>query len=460
MYAIDECSVCGERQRTIVSEYNRLIFLDNMWESDLARFDYALCHGCGLVYATRRPDREEYNYLYENFNEFLARRHNPKSLNVAVLTPEKREELDAAFLPWWELRTAPGERTALRKTLQRELENVLTYVPQIMRHMPLEGTKVLYIRAKGGALADFMKRLLGVAQVDLITLFPTHKYLAEKYAGIRAVSNLDYEDFKVPFDEKYDLIIENHILIHMLDPTKTFEVFASHLNPGGALFLHKELADNRLYEKGKNLFAELRPFHYQQFDLPTVERMLHRYGFSPVFLRYQNDAAGSEILGLAKFDREPGKCPRIGAAELRARRAMYARWRDESILSLPKARAEALFGDELESIWKRVRANGGLKPNKKGRLVALRSFPEAGDAELAISEALRRYGGSSSISVRERSKNWLAGMLKDTKAADWVSKKFVGTRVGRWVDLNVHGRRKARARKPRYLSSKRGWPGS
>lgn len=451
MYAIDECSVCGERQRTIVSEYNRLIFLEKMWESDLARFDYALCHGCGLVYATRRPDREEYDYLYENFNEFLARRHNPKSLNVAVLTPEKREQLDAAFLPWWELHTAPGRITALRKALQWELKNVLTYVPQITRHMPLEGTKVLYIRAKGGALADYMKRQLGVAQVDLITLFPTHKYLAEKYAGIRAVSSLDYENFKIPFDEKYDLIIENHILIHMLDPTKTFDVFTSHLNPGGALFLQNELADNRLYDKKKNLFAELRPFHYQQFDLPTVERMLHRYGFSSVFMRDQNDRAGPEILGLAKFDSEPGKCPRIGAAELRARRAMYARWRDESILSLPKERAEALFGDELESIWKRVRANGGLKPNKKGGLVALRSFPEAGDAELAISEALRCYGGSSSLSVWERSKNWLAGM-----PADWVSKKFVGTRVARWVDLKVRERRKARASKPRNLNAKRG----
>lgn len=456
MYLIDACMVCGEKRRTIVSHHNRLVFLESMWQSDLARFDYALCHGCGLVYATRRPNREEYDYLYGNFNEFLARRANPKSLNVDVLTPEKRAELDREFLPWWELRIAPGKKSAIRKALQWELQNVLTYVPQIMRHMPLEGAKVLHVRAKGGTLADFMKRLLGAAQVDLITLFPTHKYLAEKYADIRAVSCLDYEDFKVPFDDKYDLIIENHILIHMLDPTKTFEAFASHLNPGGALFIHKELADNRLYEKKKNLFAELRPFHYQQFDLPTVERMLHRFGFSPVFLRDQNDAADSEILGLTKSDLKPGKCPRIGAAELRARLAMYVRWRDESILSLPRERAEALYGDELKSIWKRVKASGGLKSNEKGSLTGFRPFPEAGDSELVIEEAFDRHRSG----FQERSKDWGAAMLRDTRAAKWISTKLAGTHVARWVDLRVHKRqktqeRKVRDRAPRYLSSKR-----
>ena len=63
MLPVPACTVCGETERTIVAEYNRLIFLDAVWRSDLARYDYALCHGCGLVHPTRRPDREEYEYL-------------------------------------------------------------------------------------------------------------------------------------------------------------------------------------------------------------------------------------------------------------------------------------------------------------------------------------------------------------------------------------------------------------
>lgn len=449
MYVVDACMVCGEKQRTIVSEYNRLIFIESMWQSELARFDYALCHGCGLVYATRRPDRSEYDFLYANFNEFLGRRPNSRSLNVPELTDERIEELDRGFVPWWELRSASARKSTLRKKLQWELENVLTYVPYIMRHVPLEGAKVLHVRAKGGTLADFMKRLLGVAQVDLITLFPAHKYLAEKSGEVRAISCLDYEDFQIPFEEQYDLIIENHILIHMLDSNKTFDVFSSHLKEGGCIFIHKELADTRLFDKGKNLFAELRPFHFQQFDLPTVERIFQRYGFTPIFLRDQNDAGDPEIFGLAKRDHTPGKCRRIGSAALRERLTMYARWRDESILSLPKERAETLYGDELKQIWKRVRASGGLKPGKKGGLIAYRAFPEAGESELVISGALEHANNS----LRERSKSWLADTLKDTKTADWISRRLGGTRVGKWVDLKVHKRQRVRRRQRRYLSS-------
>jgi hypothetical protein len=62
MYSVDACMVCGEAQRTIIAEYNRLIFIESMRQSDLARFNYALCHGCGLVYATRRPERAEYDF--------------------------------------------------------------------------------------------------------------------------------------------------------------------------------------------------------------------------------------------------------------------------------------------------------------------------------------------------------------------------------------------------------------
>ena len=73
MYTVEGCGVCEETRRTVVCEYNRLIFHDSMWDKDLARYNYALCHGCGIVYSTRRPERAEYEFLYENFSEFLLR---------------------------------------------------------------------------------------------------------------------------------------------------------------------------------------------------------------------------------------------------------------------------------------------------------------------------------------------------------------------------------------------------
>ncbi len=69
---------------------------------------------------------------------------------------------------------------------------------------------------------------------------------------------------------------------------------------------------------------------------------------------------------------------------------MYQQWRDESLLSLPKARAEALYGDELKAIWKRVESRGGFEPDKKGAPKAFRPFPEANtpESELVIGPAL------------------------------------------------------------------------
>ena len=455
MYSIGACNVCHEENRTIVSEYNRFIFMDTMWQSDLARFSYALCHGCGLVYATRRPDRKEYDYLYENFGEFLMRKESPQSFNQPQVSAEMAAEIDREFLPWWEIGLTPAE-TTIRTRLRHDLKSALHYLPYIMQHVPLEGAKVLHVRAKGSTLADMMKRLLGASQVDLITLFPPYKYMAEMNAGIRAQSCLDYEDFKIPFDEKYNLIIANHILLHMLNATQTFDVLKAHLEEGGNLFMIGELADDELCRKGKNLFAELRPFHYQQFDTATVERILRRFGFEP---RFTNNPGGGdpELLGIATLAGLPSEPQRIGGQDLAARLSMYEQWRDESVLSLPQQRAEALYGDEIKAIWKRVEARGGFEPNKKGRPTAYRVFPEA---ELPVSELVigpafksgktkdgKRLKGSS----KDPSEKKLASKLKkgrerakesskDVPSVNWLSASVPGKRLARWFGAKLNQR--------------------
>ena len=58
--------------------------------------------------------------------------------------------------------------------------------------------------------------------------------------------------------------------------------------------------------------------------------------------------------------------------ELSARLMLYRQWRDESMISLPPERAEALFGAELEQARERVTERGALKVDKKGRARPLR----------------------------------------------------------------------------------------
>ena len=463
MYSIDACMVCGEERRTIVSEYNRLIFMDSMWRSDLARFNYALCHGCGLVYATRRPDRKEYDFLYENFSEFLMRTPSPASFNQPRVPEEMVAEIDRNFLPWWEIRLTTDQGNSIRRRLEGDLKSALKILPYFIQHVPLEGAKVLYVRAKGSTLADMLKRLLGAAQVDLITLFPPHKYLAEKNAGIRTESYLDYEDFKIPFNEKYNLIIANHVLLHMLDARQTFDVFRAHLEEEGRLFLIGELADDELFRKGKNLFAELRPFHYQQFDTATIDRILRRFGFEPQFLI--NPGRGDpEVTGLATRKDASAECPRITREDLDARLNMYRQWHDESIFALPKDRAEALYGDELKAIWEQLESRGGFEPDKKGAPKAFRPFPEAAlpESELAIApafaEAQRRTRMAKETLAFEKQKTKLKKKndkelvartkkrdgkhAKDAPAVHWFTAKLRRTRMGHWLSARLQdGRR-------------------
>jgi hypothetical protein len=76
---------------------------------------------------------------------------------------------------------------------------------------------------------------------------------------------------------------------------------------------------------------------------------------------------------------------------------------------------------------------------------------ELDESEFVIGEAFERYRSG----LRERSKNWLAGTLKETMAADWLSSRLAETRVGRWVELRVHEHKKVCGAAQHHLISKR-----
>ena len=52
---LDACPMCGHGERTIVNEWNKLILLRKAPDASSARYDFAVCHACGVSYASRRP---------------------------------------------------------------------------------------------------------------------------------------------------------------------------------------------------------------------------------------------------------------------------------------------------------------------------------------------------------------------------------------------------------------------
>src|SRR5436190_20425241 len=71
---IDRCPVCGEAAATPrVCRYNKFVTYPRVPDAASMEYDYALCHACGVVYATRRPTGERYDWLLEHFEETIGR---------------------------------------------------------------------------------------------------------------------------------------------------------------------------------------------------------------------------------------------------------------------------------------------------------------------------------------------------------------------------------------------------
>jgi hypothetical protein len=303
-----------------------------------------MCHGCGLVYASWRPGKEQYDFLYANFNELLSRSSKlPQGLfSDEPLTADMRAELDRFYVPWWELRAAPQEGAHITKPMLAELESHLRELAMLLGNVQLAGAKILIVRTKTGDFGDLLKRVFGAAQVDVMVLFQIHQYAAEKNPGLRALSCVNYETFSIPFDVKYNLIIANHLFTHMLDARRMFAVLRDHLAKKGCMLFRNEPDDSRMFAKGDNLFVELRPFHFQQFDQPTLTRFLETFGLPLRAL----ETRGNNMSGIAQIETRPKRQPQIGRWKLRQRIKMYAQWRTESIASLPESIGEPVFGAE------------------------------------------------------------------------------------------------------------------
>src|SRR5204863_7866689 len=69
---IDRCPVCAATEATPVCRYNKFITYEQIPDAACIRYDYALCHECGIVYATRRPGGERYDWPLSHFEETIG----------------------------------------------------------------------------------------------------------------------------------------------------------------------------------------------------------------------------------------------------------------------------------------------------------------------------------------------------------------------------------------------------
>ena len=91
---LDRCPACGHDTRTIVNPFNKLVMLKTAPDATSARYDYAICHACGLGYATRRPFGGRYRHLLENFGEVTGKIGDNKEIKNPLLNPRPLSDAD------------------------------------------------------------------------------------------------------------------------------------------------------------------------------------------------------------------------------------------------------------------------------------------------------------------------------------------------------------------------------
>jgi SAM-dependent methyltransferase len=363
---LDACPVCGHGERTLVNEFNKLVLLTKAPDATAARYDYAICHACGMMFATRRPSGERYRYLLANFGEVTNKAHGDAEIKSPLLNPYPLSEDDRVRLTWlaskgvWvsdHLQLRKGEY--LEALVKDRFENSV--------HLDLLGAlvapkqaRVLEIRPRAGTISEGLRRLFG-AEVHAMPIWESQKFLLKAVYDIDSSGLIDYDQFDIPFDGTFDLIICNHMLTHVVRPGLFFDVLLQHLSPGGHVYFFNEPDDAEFLRGTQSMLASLNPLHLQAFDQPSLVRALAARGLDVVFMKSRN----FHHMCLARRG-EPAFVP-MTEKQLAARVRAYQRARDKAVLALPPE-LRGRFAGEWQQIVERGVAEGLAEFDEDGTL--------------------------------------------------------------------------------------------
>lgn len=365
-----ECPLCGDVSRTIVNEFNKLIVLEWIPDEAAARYDHAVCHGCGVLYATRRPAGARYQWLFGHFEAAIGRGPKDDIGNLLASTPD----------------VSPAERAELRRRAERGvfvsdharvsrgdyLPMLLADRLQVSAHaeilgslLDLHGARVLEVRSRVGSLGAILRRLYG-ADVSVMAFFERQRVAIEEVYGLPARSLIDFDQFAIPYEGEFDLITANHMITHAVRPREFLAALRCRVKPGGHVYFYNEPDDAEyLAEDGQSMIRRLNPFHLQAFDGPSLLRALAANGFEVIFQhRYQG-----EFVCLCRVTRG-ARCP-MSSKERDRRVALHQRARDAAVLMLPPATRQR-FAAEWDAITERAFAAGMAEIGEDGDVRARR----------------------------------------------------------------------------------------
>ena len=290
---LDACPLCGAGEGTLVNPWNKLLLLERAPDDASARYDYTMCHACGVVSARRRPFGARYRFLLEHFGEVTAKRAkrgdgreipNPV-LNPYPLSAEEREELKRLVRRGIFVSDHLGLRSReyLASLLRDRFDNS-GHADLLGSLVPLRNARVLEVRSRTGSILDALRQHWGAA-VYAMPIWESQRVIVEELYGIPASELIDFDRFRIPFDGLFDLIICQHMVTHVVRPAEFFAELRAHLKPDGYLYLHNEPDDREFLSANQSILATLNPLHMQAFDQESLVRGLAANGFETVFVK-------------------------------------------------------------------------------------------------------------------------------------------------------------------------------
>jgi SAM-dependent methyltransferase len=358
------CPACRTEERTIVCEWNKLALLDTAPDEEAARYDYAVCHGCGILYATRRPVGERYRYLVDNFEDVIDKDAKNPLLNPHPLTDADREQY-RRLIARGVFVSDHETGGSLTSVLRDRLENA-GHVDLLGSLLNPRGARVLEVRPRAGTILEGLRRHYG-AEVYAMPIWESQQFTIQELYGIPTSGLIDFDRFQVPFDEPFDLIVCNHMFNHAVRLTAFLESIWRALRPGGHLYLYNEIDDSEFLDGGQSMIATMNPLHLQASDRRSLVRALSASGFEPVFVTGRH----KRNLCLVRRTERPQWTP-IPAEERDKRVTAYYRARDRAVLRVPQS-VRPRFAAVWAATVERAVASGVARFDEEGELRLVKS---------------------------------------------------------------------------------------
>lgn len=360
------CPACAHRHFTVVSRWNKLILLEKAPDATSARYDYAVCHGCGILFASRRPSGERYRFLLQHFEEVTAKRGgeavtnlvlNPRPLSAADRDQLRRLAAKGVFVSD---HSGLSRREYLAPLLRDRFENSL-HTDVIGALLKPRNARVLEVRSRAGSILDGLRGAWG-ADVYAMPIWESQQFLLGEVYGIETSPPIDFDHFAIPFEGGFDLVICNHMITHAVRVSDFLAVIRAKLKPGGHLYLHNEPDDSEFLKGTQSMLATLNPLHLQAFDQASLVRALASNGFETTFVKHQKNE--TLFLLAQAVDTTPVT---MSDRECQSRVAAYQQAYDRAVLRVDE-RTRARLAVEWADVVQHAVATGAAEFDDRGRL--------------------------------------------------------------------------------------------